>query len=96
MANPQAASDAAIRGRLIVENSNLGARNCLFLLLLSADFLQMMGNMSKTFQDPTKSLSPLMEMTHQTIKIIEESRSDAYWEIFYRMSLKHCDMISII
>ena len=96
MASPQAISGRTMRGRLIAANNNLGTRNHLFLLLLSADFPRIMGNMNKTFQDPTKSLSKLMEITNQTVKIIEQSRTDAYWEIFFRMSLKHCDLISFV
>ena len=55
-----------------------------------------MDNMNKTFQDPTKSLSKLMEITNRTVKIIEQSRIDTYWEIFFRMLLKYCNLMSFL
>ena len=83
--DPKVTSDSEMRGRLIAACKNLESFKFMFLLYLSVDFLGILDNMNKTMQDPSKCLSALMFMVEKCIETLESSRTDNYWDMFYKL-----------
>ena len=83
------ANDLEIRGRLAAAVKNLKSFKLMFCFFLSADFLRIMGNMRKTFQDLPKNISQLIVVVNYSISVLEKSRADDYWELFFPMTLRY-------
>ena len=55
-----------------------------------------MDHMNAAFQDPTKSMSKLIEVSKQTLSVLTSSRTDEHWDLFYKMVLKHTSIIECV
>ena len=73
MLSLSATSDSIMRGRLFSACKNLELFNYLFILLLSQDFLQVVGSLNATFQDQKKSLSYLIDQASRTMSVLIQS-----------------------
>ena len=89
-------SDGTMRARLTAAIKSLETFQHMFLMHLSIDFFRIMDSLNASFQDPKKSLSEMVSMCNKTMQALEKSRTDEHWNAFYKITLKHVEIIDCV
>ena len=61
----------------------------LLILFLSCDFLRVVSNLNASFQDLKKSLSELADTDNLALSVLKNSRTDGYWDMFWKLTLRY-------